>query len=144
MYALHEGFQARAMLIADRPAAPTRAPIMGEAAAPDVPREIGYMILAAYVAIMSAFLVLFTGSAEATMMVVISTLYATIFFAVPIIFLKTENRPSRLRLSTFMKDGLDTWTGHVDGRAAIIQMLSIPITIAVAVTTIGLMFRIAI
>lgn len=143
MYALHEGFEARALLIVERLETPARLPVMGEAAAPDVPREVGYMILAAYAAIMTAFLVLFTRSADSTFMVVISTLYATIFFAVPVIFLKTENRPNRLSLQSFLTDGIDTWTGHVDGSAAVAQILSIPVTIALAVTVIGILFRIA-
>ena len=67
-----------------------RTPVMGEAAAPDVPAALGWMILAAYGAIMGAFLTLYTGNLRAAMMVAISGAYMAVFFAVPIFFLKQE------------------------------------------------------
>lgn len=140
MYALHEGFD----IPAEALDVPVRPPMMGEAAAPDLPREIGLMILGSYGAIMAAFIALFMRSADAAMMVVISALYVAMYLSVPAIFLRTESRSGRLDMPRFMANGIETWTGHVDGRAAIIQILSIPLTIAGAVTAIGIVFRFAI
>lgn len=138
MYALHEGFES----LAGHNQPPEPLPMMGEAAAPDIPREVGVMILGAFGAIISAFLLLFTRGLDATMMVVISGLYFAIYLAVPTAFFNTEGRSGQLSLRTFLADGLETWTGHVDGRGALIQILSIPVTIAVAVTGIGTAARI--
>lgn len=140
MYALHEGFDVQPEYLD----VPVRPPVMGEAAVPDLPREIGLMILGSYGAIMAAFIALFMRSADAAMMVVISALYVTMYLSVPAIFLKTESRSGRLDMRTFMANGIETWTGHVGGRAALIQILSIPLTIACAVTAIGIVFRFAI
>ncbi|WP_421854902.1 hypothetical protein [Novosphingobium sp.] len=141
MYALHDGF------VVAEPAAATpfvRPPMMSEAAVPDLPSEIGLMILGSYGAIMAAFLALFMRSADAAMMVVISTGYVVMYLTVPSLFLKTESRSGRLSMAKFMADGIETWTGHVGGRAALVQILSIPLTIACAVTAIGIVFRFAI
>jgi hypothetical protein len=120
------------------PVAP-RAPVMGEAAAPDVPAALGWMILAAYGAILAAFLTLYTGNLRATMMVAISGVYMAVFFAVPVFFLKQElkqgDRPSYAR---FLARGLDTWTGHIHGREAAILILSIPVVIACAIILFGI------
>ena len=116
-----------------------RAPVMGEAAAPDVPAALGWMILAAYGAIMGAFLTLYTGNLRAAMMVAISGAYMAVFFAVPIFFLKQEPaRAGRPGLPRFLDRGLNTWTGHINGREAAIQILSIPVVIACAVTIFGI------
>lgn len=116
-----------------------RAPIMGEAAAPDLPARVGWMILAAYGAILAAFLALYTGSGRAAFMVAISATYMAVFFAVPFAFLRNEPqhgpRPSYAR---FLQQGIDTWTGHLTGREAVIQILTIPVMIAVAITGIGI------
>lgn len=141
MYALHDGFVVAEVAA---PAPFVRPPLMGEAAVPDLPREVGLMILGSYGAIMAAFLALFMRSEDAAMMVVISTLYVVIYLTVPAIFLKTEGRSGRRSMAAFMADGIETWTGHVGGRAALVQILSIPLTIALAVTAIGIVFRFAI
>lgn len=116
-----------------------RRPVMGEAAAPDLPARVGWMILAAYGAILAAFLMLYTGSGRAAFMVAISGVYIALFFAVPIAFLRNEpQRGPRPSYARFLQTGIDTWTGHLTGREAVIQILIIPVMIAVAITGIGI------
>lgn len=143
MFALHEGFEAEIMPVArprDLPvrALAARAPVMGEAAVPDVPRAVGLMILGVYALIMAAFLVLFARDTEAGLMVAISGAYLTIYLGVPAVFFRTEGRSGDIDLDRFLKDGLNTWTGHVGGHEAIVQILLIPTALAIAITAIGI------
>lgn len=117
---------------------PAPAPVLGEAAAPDVPAAIGWMIVGVYATIMTLFMVTFSGSAEAVMVTGISALYLAIYLAVPAIFLRTEPASGRVDYRAFLARGMHTNTGHVSGREAAIQMLTIPVAISVAVAGICL------
>lgn len=110
----------------------------GEAAAPDIPAEVGRMILLAYAVMMTGLFLLFTGSLEAAMMVVISILYTAIYLAVPTIFLRMEGRSGRIPMSDFLARGLDCWTGHIEGREALLQILLIPAALIAAILVIGI------
>lgn len=118
------------------PASP-RAAIFGEAAAPDIPASVGRMILAAYAMMMAALLLFFTGSVEALMMVVISAIYTAIYLAVPTTFLIAEGRSGGRPMADFLAHGLDTATGHIEGREALLQILLIPAAIIVAILVLG-------
>ncbi|HEX7920133.1 MAG TPA: hypothetical protein VF583_04220 [Bradyrhizobium sp.] len=117
---------------------PARAAITGEAAVPDVPAAVGWMILGAYALIMASFLVLFARDMEAGLMVAISGVYFAVYLGVPTVFFRTEGRSGDIDLRRFLKDGLNTWTGHVDGHEAIVQILLIPAALFVAITAIGI------
>jgi hypothetical protein len=111
----------------------------GEQAAPDVPPAVGAMIVGSFATIIGGFALLYTGSRLATMMVAISLVYTTIFLAVPAIFLRIDAQRNRhVSMADFLESGLDTWTGHLGGREAIIQILTIPLAIATAVFAIGI------
>jgi hypothetical protein len=111
----------------------------GEAAAPDVPAAVGWMIVASFAAVMAAFLLLYTGSRTSTMMVTISIVYTIVYLTVPVIFLRIEpHRGRQIQMADFLEKGLDTWTGHVGGREAIVQFLTIPVCILVAILAIGI------
>lgn len=138
MFALHKGFEDQVMMIARPSDLPARGAMMGEAAAPDVPGAVGWMILGVYVLIMAAFLLLFARDLEAGFMVAISGVYFTVYLGVPAVFLRSEARSGDIDLKRFLKDGLETWTGHVDGLEAIAQMLLIPVALTIAITTIGI------
>jgi len=138
MFALHKGFETEIMPTVRPRDLPVRAAVMGEAAAPDVPGSVGLMILGVYALIMAAFLVLFARDTEAGLMVAISGVYFTVYLAVPAIFFRTEGRSGDIDLQRFLKDGLDTWTGHVGGHEAIVQILLIPVALAIAITAIGI------
>jgi hypothetical protein len=119
------------------------APRFGEAAAPDVPAALGAMMVAAYAGIMAAFVLLYTANRMATMMVAISIVYTTVYLAVPAIFFRVEpTRRPRVTIAEFLDRGLDTWTGHIGGREAMIQILTIPAAIAGAVTAFGIAAKI--
>lgn len=110
----------------------------GEAAAPDIPASVGRMILAAYAMMMAGLLLFFTGSLEATMMVVISIVYTAIYLAVPAIVLIVERRSGGRTMGDFFARGLDCWTGHIEGREALLQMLLIPAALITAILVIGI------
>jgi hypothetical protein len=138
MFALHKGFETEIIPIVRPRDLPVRAAVMGEAAAPDVPGAVGWMILGVYALIMLAFLVLFARDTEAGLMVAISGVYFTVYLGVPAAFFRTEARSGDIDLKRFLKDGLETWTGHVGGHEAIVQILLIPVALAIAVTAIGI------
>lgn len=116
-----------------------REPAFGEAAAPDVPVAVGWMLLGSFALIMSGFVLLYTGSRLSTMTVTISIVYTTIYLAVPAIFLRMEPQAKyHVTMAEFIDRGMHTWTGHVRGRDAIIQLLTIPLAVASAVFLIGL------
>lgn len=109
------------------------------AAAPDVPASVGGLIAASYAALVGAFALVTTGSAESIFAVVISALFVAIFFAVPRLFLAVEAGGERPTLNTFLDHGLETLTGHASGKAALVQMLIVPVFLTFAVLTIGLL-----
>ena len=138
MLALHKGFDAEIRPIACPRDLPVRAAVMGEAAAPDVPAAVGWMILGVYTLIMAVFLILFARDTEAGLMVAVSGVYFTVYLGVPAAFFRAEARGGDIDLKRFLRDGLNTWTGHVEGLEAIVQILLIPIALTIALTAIGI------
>ena len=138
MFALHKGFETEIMPVAHPRDIPVRTAIMGEAAATDVPAVVGWMILGVYALIMASFLLLYARDTEAGLMVAISGVYFTVYLGVPAVFFRTEARSGDIDLKHFLRDGLNTWTGHVGGVEAIVQILLIPVALFVAITAIGI------
>lgn len=118
----------------DSPAPP---PTLGEAAAPDLPVTLGRAILLSYAVIMLVAIIGFAHGTDATMMVAISVIYTAIYLAVPTIFLKIEDG-SHVEFHTFLRRGLQTWTGHLEGFEAALQILMIPIAIAVTMSIVAI------
>lgn len=115
-------------------------PTLPSLAAPDMPAAIGWTLLAAYGWILLVFWITFAGHADAAFMVAISTAYCIVFAAVPWSFLRIEQRARpapRRSWSDFTGHGLDTFTGVLDGKAAMAQILSVPIALAITTTGIG-------
>ena len=138
MFALHKGFENEIMPIVRPRDLPVRAAVMGEAAAPDVPAAVGWMILGVYALIMAVFLTLFARDTEAGLMVAVSGVYFTVYLGVPAAFFRAEARSGDIDLKRFLRDGLNTWTGHVSGIEAIVQILLIPVALTIALTAIGI------
>jgi hypothetical protein len=112
-------------------------------AVPDVPAAVGKLLVGIYAALIGVFFLTLAGSRESAFMIAISGLYVTIFCAVPWIFLKVEKDPSRRPdLAEFMAKGLETWTGHCSGRAALVQMLIVPAMLTLCLLCIGVTARI--
>ena len=74
---------------------------------------------------------------EAGLMVAVSDLYFTVYLGLPAVFFRTEARSGDVDLKRFLRDGLQTWTGHVGGFEAIVQILLIPVALTIAITAIG-------
>ena len=94
-----------------------------------------YVLLAFWVALQS--------DREALFMVAISAFYLLAYMGTPYLMarLGAKNAPRSSSLSQFLTEPFDTWTGVITGREAMIQVLTVPVAIAIAVT--GMCFIIA-
>lgn len=110
-----------------------------QAAVPDVPAAVGPMMVGVYVAIVALFALTIANAGQAPFMIAIDAAFLMAFFAVPAIFLKQERDPSRRpTMSRFLSQGMQTYTGHVSGGGALIQMFIVPVLLAFAVLAIGI------
>jgi len=118
---------------------------MGEAAAADLPKAVGWMIVAAYASILVAFGWAFLGAGDVLFNLGVCAVYLAMYLGVPWVFLKVEPRSGVRRpdLADFMERGLSTWTGHVTGREALAQILTIPVAVALAALGIGIIVRLS-
>ena len=108
-------------------------------AAPDVPAAVGGLIAASYAGLIAALAVATIGSAQSIFVIVIAALFVVAFFTVPRIFFAVE-RDSGVRASfdDFLNKGMDTLTGHNSGKAALVQMLIVPIMLTLGVLAMGI------
>ena len=108
-------------------------------AAPDVPAAVGGMIAASYAGLIIALAVATVGSAESIFVIVIAALFVITFFTVPRIFFAVERDGGvRTSFDAFLRDGMDTFTGHNSGKAALVQMLVVPVLLTFAVLAMGI------
>jgi len=108
-------------------------------AVPDMPAAIGRMIVAIYAGIIGIFFATMARSGEAVFMIVISGLYVAMFLGVPRLFFAIEKDPSRRPdMARFMAKGIDTYTGHMSGGSALAQMFVVPVLLAAAILSMGL------
>lgn len=120
------------------------APRLGETAAEDLPKAVGWMIVGSYGAILAAFAWAFLGAGDVLFNLGVCAVYLAMYLGVPWVFLKAEpHRPGFRRpdLADFMERGLSTWTGHVTGGAALAQILTIPVALTFAALGIGVIVR---
>jgi uncharacterized membrane protein YfcA len=121
-----------------------RAPFMPEGSVPDLPVGVGMLVVAAYGAILGAFLLAFAGDAEVGLVIGVCAVYLTVYLGVPAVMLRIEpkakNRPD---MGDFFEKGLSTWTGHVTAKEALAQMLTIPAALTVAAVGIGVIMRLS-
>lgn len=107
-------------------------------AAQDVPAAVGGLLVAAYASLIGAFALATVGSAESLYVVTISALFVVTFFTVPRIFLGVEPKAGkRPSFDRFMRDGLETLTGHSTGAATLVQMLIVPVLLTFAALAMG-------
>lgn len=72
-------------------------------------------------------------------MIVIDLAFLAAFFTVPAIFLKLERDPVRRPgMPRFLAEGMQTYTGHVTGGGALVQMFVVPMLLALGVLCIGI------
>jgi hypothetical protein len=112
-----------------------------ELACPDLPPLLGVLIAASYVAILGAFLLVFSESADVVFIIGVCGVYLAAYLSVPAIMFRIEGRGRSQKhpdFAAFLERGLITWTGHVSGSGAILQILLIPAAVTGAVLGIGL------
>ena len=108
-------------------------------AAPDVPAAVGGMVAASYAGLIAALAVATVGSAESIFVIVIAALFVIAFFTVPRIFFSVErDRGVRASLDDFLRNGMNTYTGHNSGKAALVQMLIVPVLLTLGVLAMGI------
>jgi len=107
-------------------------------AAPDVPAAVGGVIAAAYAGLIAALAVATAGSAQSIFAIVVAALFVVVFFTVPRIFFAVERGGVRASFDDFLANGMDTFTGHNSGKAALVQMLVVPVTLTLGVLAIGI------
>ena len=108
-------------------------------AAPDVPAAAGFMIAGSYVTLLIALAVATTGSGKSLFAIVIAAFFICMFFAVPSVFLGVDAAGRRGRnFSDFMERGMQTVTGHCSGRAALVQMLLVPVMLTFGIVCMGI------
>ena len=108
-------------------------------AASDVPGAVGAMIAASYAGLIVALGVATAGSGESLFVITISALFVLIFFTVPrIIFAVERDSGVRATFDEFLRNGVNTFTGHNGGKAVLVQMLIIPITLTIGVIAMGI------
>lgn len=125
------------------PVAEALPPPMGEAAAADLPKTVGWLIVGSYAAILAAFAWAFLGAGDVLFNLGVCAVYLAMYLGVPWVFLKQEPKTwdRRPDFADFMEQGLSTWTGRVSGGAAMAQMLTIPAALVFAALGIGVIVR---
>jgi Flp pilus assembly protein TadB len=129
---------------AEPSASDTAPPRMGERACDELPAGVGWMIVGSYVAILAAFGWAFLGAGDVQFNLGVCAVYLAMYLGVPWVLLKAETRGraiARPDLADFLNTGLSTWTGHVPGKAALAQILTIPVALVFAALGIGLIIR---
>ena len=112
---------------------------MGALASPDMPAAVGKLIIIAYAALIAALAFAAAGTRESNFMIVIAALFVVMFFSVPRIFLNVERKGGiRPSLDQFMVNGTKTLTGHNSGKAALVQILVLPVAMTFAVVAMGI------
>ena len=110
-------------------------------AAPDVPAAAGGLMAATYGALLAAFPLLITHDRSSAFAIAIGAFYLAMFFAVPALFFKVEGDTTRRpEMSIFLERGMQTATGHISGRGALVQMLVVPTLLTFGVVAIGLLY----
>lgn len=108
-------------------------------AAADVPASVGMMIAGSYGVLLAALALATAGSAKSLFAIVIAAFFLFMFFSVPAVFLGVDSAGRRGRSSAdFMERGMQTLTGHCSGRAALIQMLLVPVLLTFGIVCMGI------
>jgi hypothetical protein len=119
--------------------APAAEPMSPTPSAPDVPAAVGGMIAASYVMLVGTFALATVASAYSVYMITISFVCLAAYFTVPWLFLRQEPKSGRRpSLDRFMRDGMDTFTGHSSGGAALVQMMIVPVLLTLGAAGMGI------
>jgi hypothetical protein len=100
----------------------------------DIPPSIRGGFAASWVALFALFWGFFAWGREATFAVMVSTLFATMYFGVPFIMA----RQTSPRTGYFSSE-IQTCTGPVSTSAAAVQIMLIPVALLIAIGVMGVM-----
>lgn len=113
------------------------------AAAPDVPAVVGILLFACYLALISALAIATAGPGESKFALVIAALFVVAFFTVPRLILAQEPVDgARVTMDQFLSRGIETFTGHCSGRAAMVQMFVVPVLLTIGVLSIAIIIAV--
>jgi hypothetical protein len=119
-------------------------PQLPERLVPDLPPAVGFMLVGTFAWIIGAFLITFWGDLQALEMVVVDIVYVSVYLGVPWLILKLEPKAGpNPTFAQFMRRGLQTFTGHLTGAEALVQILTIPVALAIATTAMCLVAKLA-
>jgi hypothetical protein len=111
----------------------------------DMHRGFYAIALAAWGAFLSVFWLTFAMSANALFMVTISTVYAAVFFSVPVILTRLfpEKLPVEGSLSDFLRAPFATIDGPIKGYEALVQMIVVPVCLVIGGAAISIIIHAA-
>jgi hypothetical protein len=119
-------------------ASPAPLPFRSAAAATDVPTEVGALLFTSYLALIGALALATAGPGESKFALVIAALFVVAFFTVPRLFLAQEPVDgARATMDQFLARGMETFTGHCSGQAALVQMFVVPVLLTLGVLSIA-------
>jgi hypothetical protein len=114
-------------------------PFRSALSTPDIPSSVGFMIVAAYTILLGSFAVTMIGSRETALALSICFFFLGMYLIIPAIFLKIEPQPQRRpSFSYFMEVGIQTYTGHMNGKDALAQILVVPVLLTGAAIVMGI------
>ncbi|HEY4344807.1 MAG TPA: hypothetical protein VGN05_10705 [Parvibaculum sp.] len=110
--------------------------------APDLHPGVYVAALAGWVWLFGAFWATFGGEAEGAMMLGVDMVFLAVFFGTPWLLKRTADRFLDRRdeaggFLDFLNMEMETLTGHVSGWSALIQVIIVPVALALGMTAIG-------
>jgi hypothetical protein len=112
-------------------------------ATPDVPAAIGRLLFGCYLALVGALALATAGPGQSWFMLVIAGLFVVAFFSVAhSIFAQEPARGRRPAMERFLARGMDTFTGHCSGGAAMVQMFVVPVLLTLGMLLIALVIAV--
>lgn len=122
---------------------PPSLPFRSAAAAPDVPAAVGILMFACYLALIGGLAIATAGPGESKFALVIAALFVVAFFTVPRLILAQEPIDgARVSMDQFLSSGIETYTGHCSGRAALVQMFVVPVLLTICVLSIAIIIAV--
>jgi hypothetical protein len=113
-------------------------PFRAAPAVPDVPAAAGVMLFMVYMALIGSLALATAGPGQSGFVLVIAALFVVAFFAVPRFILGQEPQDRRrVTVDEFLGRGLDTFTGHCTGGAALVQMFVVPVLLTLGMLLIA-------
>lgn len=118
---------------------PALLPTLGAPAMPDVPSSLGILMFSIYIGLIGALALATSGPGMSRFMLVIASLFVVAFFTVPrFMFAQEPKIGTTPTMEHFLASGLNTYTGHCSGGAAMVQMFVVPVALTLGVLAMGL------